>query len=267
MNGSVAIFNSLLDILKMKYSDLPTPPGGSNMGSYHESHVEEILKTNGLTRVKRIDTPLSKKDIKDHCEDLPEEIYYTEPVYLKNPLGGSRHPDFVILYMGSAFYLELKSSKSAVNPKWGSAFPCGKVIWVFTCGYKQKTQAVDETTIFLGEHRIPDGWSVLLKRKQNEKLEFDRQWNKEVRELTQGMAEDQGTVSADLRPPKLCDAALKSQSVLYHPDREFRERETLLYVWDTLHPIRFTQEDPIEQMQRNWETSKHPGVSTSSPMR
>lgn len=211
--------NPVLDFFhrlkEFRYSDIPNTPGSSNLGASHEREIRKLLEAVGFQRIKLLDSGFTKEEILS--KKTGSQIQ--GPSFLKNPLGGSKHPDFVLFFNGWVFYLELKSSKSSYNPKWGSAFPERNDIWIFTCGNRK----VNETTFFLGNDLIPDDLAIRMRGFQEEELARQREQNQAWRMVT-------GNFGLDLRPMKFSDYSKKEDSLIFHPARELREIKVLGYV-------------------------------------
>lgn len=197
------------------YTDIPDTPGNSNMGASHEREIRKLLELVGFQRIKLIDSGFTKQEILE--KKATSNI--KGPSFLKNPLGGSKHPDFILFFNGWVFYLELKSSKSSYNPKWGSAFPERNDIWIFTCGNRK----INETTFFLGNDLIPDDLAREMRKFQIKELDRQRTQNKAWKDAT-------GSVGLDLRPMKFNDYSKKDESIIFHPQRRIREIKVLGYV-------------------------------------
>ena len=210
------ILDFLLRVRSFRYTDIPETPGNSNLGASHEREIRKLLESTGFQRMELPLSDFTKQDI------LEKKAFSNiiEPSFLKNPLGGSKHPDFVLFTNTRVFYLELKSSKSSYNPKWGSTFPEGKDIWIFTCGNRN----VNETTFFLGGDLISAEDARDMKLEQESELARSR-------EKSQGWKKRTGFIGLDLQSQRFTDSSKKEASLMFHPNRKLREARVYDYIW------------------------------------
>jgi hypothetical protein len=221
----------------MTYDDIPKTEGNSNMGSSHERIIRKILESEGFVRYRlpgSKEGPILEGFTKEDIHNQKRTSNIPGPIYLKNPLGGSKHPDFVLFYQGWVFYIEAKSIKSSYNAMWGSSFPEGDAIWVVTCGCRK----VNETTFFLGSDLIPPELARWMKQFQKEELERQKKQHQRWKDIT-------GNIGLDLRPMKFSDCSKKLDGVFFHPDRKIRETKVLAY-------LSYSEKWPVDRLQRIW---------------
>jgi len=213
--------NILKDILSYGYSDIPSKSGRPAWLSF-EDDFESKLFAEGFRKITLKESGLTTKDI----DNRKTEIGHSDNFYIRNPKGGSKHPDFLVVENGKIFYIECKTAVKSRKPTWGSHFPRGQEIWIFCCGKRGKTFQINRTTIFLGEELIPPEDAKELSALQDKWLERDRKNHRMVLEKYR--------VGLDRRPQKFYDPEKAKTSVICHPERSNREARVLAFVAETL---------------------------------
>ena len=204
-------------VANTKYSDIPTR---RHMGNSFEELMMGYLVEEGFEHLKSIeDLNLLTSDVTSRAP-LVLDPY---PFFVRDPLGSSRHPDFLIGDKGKLFYIECKTARTNYSPMWGSAFPHGDDIWIFCCGNRK----VDETVFFLGKDVINDKQAESLKAVQTDRLMQDQA-------LHRALKLEFGNIGIDLRPIKFSDCSKKAESPIFHPDKEKRKENVYKHVVETL---------------------------------
>jgi len=205
-------------VQKTKYTDIPP---AHHIGASFERLIERYLLEGEFPylNVKPKTIGLTSLDILNRKSKIDSKYTF----FIRDPLGSSKHPDFLVVENGNVFYLECKTSRSNYTPMWGSAFPQGNDIWIFCCGNRK----VNETAIFLGKDIVSEEQAKEMEDIQGKRLLQDKELHKILKEKYR-------TIGIDLRPIKFSDCSTKAFSPIFHGDRKLRETRVLEFVKNSL---------------------------------
>jgi len=108
----------------------------------HENVVKSILLQNGLVQIEKDDSKFSAilKDRKNNLTTIEElkDCF----LFIEQPFGSQKSPDFIICVAGFILWIECKSGKKLV---WNTGYPKTNLLIVFS------SKLVDKTILFFGQ--------------------------------------------------------------------------------------------------------------------
>jgi len=134
----------------------------------HENRVRNIIESFGIKKTQDYSIIKKLKDEKNINKIVDELVGVF--VYIEQPFGSQKSPDFIVCISGHIIWIECKSGKK--NITWNSGFPRKNVLYVFS------SKKTNNTTVFLGSQS-----EIYLKN-----LEFEEKYNKfdtEIKELAE----------------------------------------------------------------------------------
>ncbi|MCK9476305.1 MAG: hypothetical protein M0R46_10315 [Candidatus Muirbacterium halophilum] len=128
----------------------------NNFGSMkHEDSVKAILSK----YLTEIDIKNPKINLLKQNKNKKIEELANENIFVYQPFGKQKDPDFIICINGFVVWIECKSGKKKIT--WNSGFPKNDVLYLFSCKIK------NTTTLFYGQN------TLLLKNNPN----FEENYN------------------------------------------------------------------------------------------
>lgn len=106
----------------------------------HENRVRDTIESLGIKKTKDssiIKILKDKKNINKFVGELVDVV-----VYIEQPFGSQKSPDFIICFYGHIIWVECKSGKNRIS--WNSGYPQENVLYVFS------SKKTNNTTVFLG---------------------------------------------------------------------------------------------------------------------
>lgn len=139
----------------------------------HEDAIEEILHSHDFVKITLEESGISKEDVENGLKFMTRGLNLRDEdrYYIPQPLGSVRSPDFIIIYLGRAFYIECKSGKLDII-RFNNSLPRDEYIYLFTC------ERYDKTILFLGQDVMND----LIRDKYSEFMKEIRILEKEFNE-------------------------------------------------------------------------------------
>lgn len=133
----------------------------------HENLVKETIKSLGITETKDVEIIKLIKDIKNKNKIIEKLV--GSFVFVEQPFGGQKSPDFIVCVDGFVIWIECKSGKNKIT--WNTGYPTKDTLYVFSCKKK------DTTTIFIGS--LTEIW------RNNEDFETDyNKFDREMKKIT-----------------------------------------------------------------------------------
>jgi hypothetical protein len=133
----------------------------------HENLVKETIKSLGISETKDLDIIKILKDDKNKNKIVNE--LSDNFIFIEQPFGSQKSPDFIVCIDGFIIWIECKSGKNKIT--WNTGYPTRDTLYVFSCKKK------DTTTIFLGY--LTEIWE------KNENFEKDyNDFDKEMKKIT-----------------------------------------------------------------------------------
>jgi len=107
----------------------------------HENAIKNIFISNGLTQIEKHDKRFSiltnKTNLLSKISELENDF-----IFIEQPFGSQKTPDFIICVAGFILWIECKSGKKLV---WNTGYPKKDVLVVFS------SKKTDKTTLFFGQ--------------------------------------------------------------------------------------------------------------------
>lgn len=106
----------------------------------HENRVRNIIESFGIKKTNDssiIKILKNKKNINKIVDELVDIF-----VYIEQPFGSQKSPDFIICFFGHIIWIECKSGKKRIT--WNTGYPRENVLYVFS------SKKTNKTTVFLG---------------------------------------------------------------------------------------------------------------------
>lgn len=139
----------------------------------HENLVKETIKSFGITETKDNEIIKILKDVKNKNKSVSKLV--GNFIFVEQPFGSQRSPDFIVCIDGFILWIECKSGKNKIT--WNTGYPTRDTLYVFSCKKK------DTTTIFLGF--LTEIWE------NNENFEKDyNDFDKEMKKITKKLFGD-----------------------------------------------------------------------------
>lgn len=139
----------------------------------HENLVKETIKSLGITETKDLEIIKILKDTNNKNKIIDELV--GNLVFVEQPFGSQKSPDFIVCIDGFIIWIECKSGKNKIT--WNTGYPTKDTLYVFSCKKK------DTTTIFLGS--LTEIWE------NNPNFEKDYNiFDKEMKKLTKKLFGD-----------------------------------------------------------------------------
>jgi hypothetical protein len=135
----------------------------------HEESVKYILKSNNFREIKKEDD-IFKKYLKHRKNTLSviEELKGLN-LFIDQPFGSQKSPDFIICVDGFIIWIECKSGKGKIT--WNTGYPKKDIMVLFSCKRK------NNSTLFFGQH------TDLLVNNQNFESDYEN-FDRELKKLS-----------------------------------------------------------------------------------
>jgi hypothetical protein len=109
----------------------------------HEDSVKNIFVNNGLVEIQKNDDRFKFLKERKNSTNTIEELKGSF-IFIEQPFGSQKAPDFIICVDGYVLWVECKSGKDTLT--WNTGYPKNNVLFVFS-SKKRNT-----TTIFFGQN-------------------------------------------------------------------------------------------------------------------
>ena len=108
----------------------------------HEGSVKKILMDSGFIEASKSDASLSPLKNRDNVlKTIPDLA--TKCIFIEQPFGSQRSPDFIVCVNGLVLWIECKSGKDTIL--WNTGYPKNDIMVVFSSKNKRTT------TLFFGQ--------------------------------------------------------------------------------------------------------------------
>jgi hypothetical protein len=108
----------------------------------HEDSVKQIFISNGLIEIQKTDARFKFLKEKKNSTKVVDELKGSF-IFIEQPFGSQKAPDFIICVDGYVLWVECKSGKNTLT--WNTGYPKQGVLFVFS------SKSKNTTTIFFGQ--------------------------------------------------------------------------------------------------------------------
>lgn len=133
----------------------------------HENRVRKTIESFGIKNTKDssiIKILKDKKNINKIVSELVDVL-----VYIEQPFGSQKSPDFIVCFWGLIIWIECKSGKKKIT--WNTGYPRENVLYVFS------SKKTNNTTVFLGS------LCEIYNKNKNFEKKYD-EFDEEIKELS-----------------------------------------------------------------------------------
>lgn len=137
----------------------------------HEESLKSIFINNGFTEVKKNDVTYSKLKVRSNILTTIDELR-GQYLFMDQPFGGQKAPDFAICIDGMILWIECKSGNGG-KITWNTGYPRNNIL------YASSDKTKNTTTLFFGQ------FSETLTNQSDfeEKYDaFDRKWKRKLKD-------------------------------------------------------------------------------------
>jgi len=141
----------------------------------HENAIKRIFTENNLIQLekdaddKRVAILKNRKNLLTTVEELKNDF-----LFIEQPFGSQKSPDFIICIAGFILWIECKSGKKLV---WNTGYPKNNVLFVFS------SKATNRTTLFFGQ------FTDLLMKNPNFEVDYEKM-DKEIKKICKDIFTD-----------------------------------------------------------------------------